>query len=74
MDKKKKKKKKSHRAPKVFIWEQSDMATTRYVLKEQKGTKIKLCFVDVMSGAYSASWYHKKSLVSGGWPVCRYIS
>lgn len=50
------------------------MATTRFVLKEQKGTKIKLCFVDVMSGAYSASWYHKKSLVSGGWPMCCYIS
>lgn len=41
------------------------MAVTGYVSKRQKETKIKWYFVDVTSGAYSASCYHKKTLVSG---------
>ena len=37
---------------KVFIQEQSDAAVTGYMFKGQKGTKVKLCFVDVTSVTY----------------------
>lgn len=60
---------------KVFIQEQSDAAVTGYMFKGQKGTKVKLCFVDVTrSLTYSAFCCHKKPRILGRWPVCCYSS